>query len=253
MTLVPLLWMLATSLKTPKDVFSGYMFWPTTFSLNGYIRVFTEVPFMQWVSNSTVISLFLTLGQLTLGVLAAYAFAHFKFRGRDTLFFLVLMTMMIPPQVTMVPMYMIVNELGWLNSFTGVIVPHVASGYAIFLLRQSFMTIPRDLGDAAAIDGCSALGALWHVYLRLSTAVISALGMILLVGNWNEYYWPLLVLTDKLKQTLPIAFVQFREEESLEFVPTMAVATLSIVPILFIYVIAQRNFVEGFANSGLKG
>lgn len=251
--LIPLFWMLATSFKIPEDVFSGKLFWPTVFSLEGYIRVFTEIPLLRWFWNSTVIAVFQTAGQLAVGICAAFAFAHFRFPGRDAVFFFVLMTMMIPPQVTMVPTYIIVNELNWLNSFAGVIVPHIASGYAIFLLRQSFLTIPRDLGDAAAIDGCSAIGTMWHVYLRLSGAVISALAMILMVGNWNDYHWPLLILTDKLMQTLPVAFVQFREEEALEWVPTMATATLSMVPILLLYLAAQKNFIEGFTNSGLKG
>lgn len=252
-SLIPIFWMVATSLKVPQEVFSGPLFWVNHLNLDGYLRVFRDIPFTLWVSNSTVVAVLQTLGQLIVGVAAAFAFAHYRFPGRDALFFFVLMTMMIPLQVTMVPTYMIVNELGWLNTFAGVIVPHLASGYAIFLLRQSFMTVPRELGDAAVIDGCSPFGTMWHVYLRLSGAVISALAVILFVGNWNEYNWPLLVLSDKSMQTLPVAFVQFREEESLEWVPTMAVATLSMLPILMLYLAAQKNFIEGFMNSGLKG
>ncbi|NGM85277.1 carbohydrate ABC transporter permease [Paenibacillus sp. 7124] len=251
--LIPILWMLVTSVKAPQEVFSGHLFWAEHFNLNGYLRVFRDIPFTLWAWNSSVIAAAQTLGQLVVGLAAAFAFAHYRFPGRDALFFFVLMTMMIPPQVTMVPVYMIVNEMHLLNTFGGVIIPHLASGYAIFLLRQTFMTIPRELGEASVIDGCSAFGTMWHVYLRLSGTVLSALAVILFVGNWNDYHWPLLVLAEKSLQTLPVAFVQFREEESLEWVPTMAVATLSMLPILALYLAAQKQFIEGFMNSGLKG
>ncbi|MFC0213478.1 carbohydrate ABC transporter permease [Paenibacillus chartarius] len=251
--LIPILWMLATSLKAPQDVFAGPLFWTNQLNLDGYMRVLRDIPVGLWAWNSAFTAGLQTLGQLVVGVAAAYAFAQYRFPGRDALFFFVLMTMMIPQQVTMVPTYMIVNELNWLNTFAGVIVPHLASGYAIFLLRQSFMTVPRELGEASVIDGCRPLGTLWHVYLRLSGTVISALAVILFVGNWNDYHWPLLILSDKSMQTLPVAFVQFREEESLEWVPTMAVATLSMVPVLALYLLAQKQFIEGFMNSGLKG
>jgi multiple sugar transport system permease protein/sn-glycerol 3-phosphate transport system permease protein len=211
------------------------------------------VPLARWVWNSIVIAGLQTTGQVIVGILAAFAFAHFRFPGRDALFFFILMTMMIPQQVTMLPTYLIVNQFNWLNHFAGVIVPHLASGYAIFLLRQTFLTVPKELGDASVIDGCSPFGSMWHVYLRMSGPVISALAVIQFVGNWNDYQWPLLILTEKTRMPLPLAFVQFRAEESLEWVPSMAVAVLSMVPVLILFLIAQKRFVEGFANSGLKG
>lgn len=252
-SLVPILWMLSTSFKDAGEVFSGHLFWPDGFNLDGYMRVFREIPVARWAWNSAFTAGLQTMGQLAVGVAAAFAFAHYRFPGRDVLFFFVLMTMMIPPQVTMVPTYMIVNQLDWLNTYAGVIVPHVASGYAIFLLRQSFLTVPSELADASVIDGCRAFGTMWHVYLRVSGPVISALAVILFVGNWNDYHWPLLVLSEKSMQTFPVAFVQFRAEQALEWVPTMAVATLSMLPILALYLAAQKHFIEGFTNSGLKG
>ncbi|ADU32036.1 carbohydrate ABC transporter permease [Evansella cellulosilytica] len=252
-TLIPIFWMLATSVKTPSDVFSGNLFIPSTFSLDGYRQVFQEIPFLRWFLNSSIITVIQTGGQLLVAICAAYAFSHFRFRGRELLFFFVLMTMMIPPQVGMVPTYMIINQMGLVNSFAGVILPQLASGYAIFLLRQTFLTIPKDLGEAAKIDGCNPLQIMWHVYVRLSFTVLVALGLILFVNNWNDYHWPLLVLSDKELQTLPVAFVQFREEHNLDWVPTMAVATLAILPILLLYLIAQKKFVEGMTHTGLKG
>lgn len=252
-TLIPLVWMAATSFKTPENVFNGPMFWPGTFNLEGYVRVLREVPFFRWTANSTGIAVVQISAQIFVGVLAAYAFSHYHFPGKNVLFFFVLMTMMIPAQVTMIPTYMIVHELGWLNSFKGVIIPHIASGYAIFLLRQSFLTVPRELADTARIDGCNAFWTMWHVYIRLSVPVISALAVIQIVGVWNDYQWPLLILTDNLKQPLPLALIQFRQEQSLDYVPTMAVATLSMLPVIVLFLVAQRRFVEGFIGSGLKG
>lgn len=253
LTLLPLVWMAVTSLKTEGEVFSGPLLWLNGFHFEGYARVFRDTPFFHWLYNSVVLSSLQVAGQLVISILAAYAFSHFRFHGREVLFFFVLLTMMMPNQVTMVPTYIIVNELHWLNTFAGVVVPHMASGYAIFLLRQAFLTVPRELGEASVIDGCSAAGTLWHVYLRLISPVLGALTIILFIGIWNDYQWPLLVLTNKALQPLPLALVQFRQEESLEYVPTMAAAALSMLPILVLFMIAQRSFIEGFANSGLKG
>jgi multiple sugar transport system permease protein/sn-glycerol 3-phosphate transport system permease protein len=253
LVLLPLAWMVATSFKTAEGVFSGPLLWPNVWNWDGYRRVFQEVPLMRWAGNSLIIAVLQTFGQLTVGVLAAYAFAHFRFPGRDALFFFVLLTMMLPEQVTMVPTYLLVKQFNLLDSFAGVVMPHLASGYAIFLLRQSFLTVPRELGDAAEIDGCNAIRSLWHVYLRLAGPVLGALTIILFVGIWNDYQWPLLVLNDKLMLPITVALNQFRQEESLEYVPTMAVATLSMVPVVALFLAAQRYFVEGFAHSGLKG
>lgn len=251
--LMPIAWMVITSFKTEKSVFSGPAFWPDGFNLYGYAKVFTDLPILRWMANSLIIAILQVSGQIFISILAAYAFAHFRFRYREVLFFFVLMTMMIPQQVTMIPTYLIVNNLNWLNSFQGVIVPHLASGYAIFLLRQSFLIVPRELTDAAEMDGCGALRTLRHVYISTSLPMISALAAILFVGIWNDYQWPLLVLIDKMIQPLPVALTQFRVEGSLEYVPTMAVATLSTLPVIILFLAAQRNFIEGFSSSGIKG
>lgn len=251
--LIPFVWMVATSFKTSSHVFTNPMFWPRPFSLEGYIQVFQNVPLLAWLRNSIIIAGSQTVGQMLNGILAAFAFAHFRFPGRDALFFFVLITMMIPEQVTMLPIYLVVNHLHWLDRFEGVVVPHLASGYAIFLLRQTFLTVPKELDEASIMDGCGPLGSMWHVYLKLSGPVLSALAIILLVGNWNEFQWPLLVLSDKTLMPLPLAFVQFRQEESLEWVPSMAIAVLSMLPVILTFLFVQKQFIEGFANSGLKG
>jgi multiple sugar transport system permease protein/sn-glycerol 3-phosphate transport system permease protein len=253
-TLIPFLWMVSVSLKPMDDIFSdGIWFFPKTISMAGYAQVFQQTPFLTWAVNSLVISTLQTAGQVAIAFFAAYAFARFRFPGRDILFYFVLATMMIPMQAILVPTYITVNLLDWINTFQGVIIPHLASGYAIFLMRQFFLSVPGELSDAAAVDGCGPLRTLWHVYVPAAIPSIAALSIILFVNHWNEYYWPLMVLTDEEKLTLPIALVHFQNEGIFEWVPTMAAATMSTIPVLILYLFTQKKFVEGFTHSGLKG
>ncbi|CUH97243.1 hypothetical protein P22_3370 [Propionispora sp. 2/2-37] len=252
--LLPFLWMVSVSFKPANEVFQGGMwFFPTTVVWDGYRQVFEQTPFFTWMYNSMFIAAVSTCGQVLIAFFAAYAFTRFTFPGRDLLFYFVLATMIIPVQALMIPTFITVNLFGMINTLAGVIIPYLASGYAIFLLRQSFLGVPRELADAAAVDGCGELGILRHVYLPAAIPAITALSIILFVNHWNEYYWPLLVLTDEQKLTLPIALVRFQNEGFTEWVPTMAVATLSTIPVLILYLVSQKKFVEGFTNSGLKG
>lgn len=251
--LVPVIWMLSVSLRSPDEAFGRHLFWSGHLDWHGYRQAFTEVPFFRWLSNSFQIGVVQTLGQLFVGVCAAFAFAYYRFPGRDALFLFVLMTMMIPLQVTMVPTYLIVSSMNLLNTFAGVTLPHMASGFAIFLLRQSFLSVPKELAEAATIDGCGPFRVMGHVYVRLSGTMLWTLAVILFLGNFNEFNWPLLVLTDPERMPLPLAFQYFQSETRLDWSATMAVATLSMIPVLLLYLAAQRHIIEGFAQSGLKG
>ncbi|GIP19396.1 sn-glycerol-3-phosphate transport system permease protein UgpE [Paenibacillus montaniterrae] len=253
LTMIPIIWMISISLRSEQYVFSGHLVWTGPLHWENYVKALTEVPFFRWLGNSLRIGVIQTLGQVFIGVCAAFAFAYYRFPGRDILFLFVLMTMMIPMQVTLVPTYLIVNQLDALNTLTGVIVPHLASGFAIFLLRQSFISIPRELAEAAAIDGAGAFRLLWTVYIRMSGTILWTLGVIAFLSNFNEFNWPLLVLTDPELMPLPLAFQYFRTETQMDWGATMAIATLSMVPVLILYLVAQRYIVDGFAQSGLKG
>ncbi|WP_044479676.1 carbohydrate ABC transporter permease [Paenibacillus antibioticophila] len=253
LTMIPIIWMISISLRSEQYVFSGHLVWTGPLHWENYVKALTEVPFFRWLGNSLRIGVLQTLGQVFIGVCAAFAFAYYRFPGRDILFLFVLMTMMIPMQVTLVPTYLIVNQLDALNTLTGVIVPHLASGFAIFLLRQSFISIPRELAEAAAIDGAGAFRLLWTVYIRMSGTILWTLGVIAFLSNFNEFNWPLLVLTDPELMPLPLAFQYFRTETQMDWGATMAIATLSMVPVLILYLVAQRYIVDGFAQSGLKG
>lgn len=253
LTLVPIVWMVSISLRSEEYVFSGHLVWTGPLHPENYVKSLTEVPFFRWLVNSLRIGVLQTHGQMLVGVCAAFAFAYYRFPGRDVLFLFVLMTMMIPMQVTLVPTYLIVNQMNALNTLAGVIVPHLASGFAIFLLRQSFLAIPKELAEAAAIDGGGAVRVLWTVYIRMSGTMLWTLGVIAFMANFNEFNWPLLVLTDPDQMPLPLAFQYFRTETQMDWGATMAIAALSMVPVLVLYLAAQRHIVDGFAQSGLKG
>jgi multiple sugar transport system permease protein/sn-glycerol 3-phosphate transport system permease protein len=199
-----------------------------------------------------MVSTLLTTGQLITGVLAAYAFARWEFRGRELLFFLVLCTMMIPPQAVMLPLFMVINGFQWINTYRGLIIPHLAHGYVIFMMRQFFLQVPRELDEASQIDGAGPAFTLWHVYLSSALPALVSVALIQLVRNWNEYYWTLVVITDQIKLTLPVAIVSFRDETLVRWVPTMSSAAMSVLPIVALYLFAQRFFHQSELASGTK-
>src|SRR5262245_32513623 len=222
-------------------------------TLSGYAEVFQRAPFLRWMGNSLIVSALLTAGQVVTSFLAAYAFARFPFRGREVCFYFVLLTMMVPPQTLMVPSYVLLHQLGWVNTFAGLVVPHLAWGFGIFMLRQFFLGVPRELVDAAALDGCGHARTLWHVFLPLSRSALAALAVIAFVTSWNDYYWPLIVVTQDEMRTLPIGIPRFRGAEAdVQWQATMAAATMATLPVLVVYAIAQRHFLEGISRTGLK-
>lgn len=253
LVLTPVVWMAAIAFSSASHVFQRFLLlFPRHVSLAGFGEVFRETPFFRWGLNSLFVAGTLTAGQLSFGVLAAYALARYRFRGREVVFFLVLCSMLVPPQAIMLPTFLVVNDLHWVNTYRGVIIPHLASGYVIFLLRQFFMQVPRELEEASILDGCNSLQTLLLIYLRPSMVVLAGVGVIEFVTNWNDYYWPLLVLMSTSKMKLPLAVVNFRNDALVQWVPTMAAATLSVLPAMTIYVVAQRHFTSGFMQSGIK-
>jgi ABC-type glycerol-3-phosphate transport system permease component len=252
---VPYLWMALLSLKPTGQLFSPEAWLDLRhLTAEGYAEVFRRAPFLRWAANSVVVSVLLTAGQVATSFLAAYAFARFAFRGREACFYFVLLTMMIPPQTLMVPSYVLLHQLGWINTFAGLIVPHLAWGFGIFMLRQFFLGVPRELAAAAALDGCGHLRTLWHVFLPLSRSALAALAVVAFVAAWNDYYWPLIVVTQDEMRTLPIGIPRFRGAEAdVQWQATMAAATMSTLPVLVLYAFAQRHFLQGISRTGLKG
>ena len=252
---LPYAWMVLLSFKPTADLFAPEAWFRFgNLGIDGYREVFRRAPFLTWTGNSLLVGALLTVGQVVTSFLAAYAFARFEFPGRELAFYGVLVTMMIPPQTLMVPSYVLLHQLGWINTVAGLVVPHLASGFGIFMLRQFFLGVPRELGDAAALDGCGHLRTLWHVFLPLSRSALVALGVIAFVAAWNDYYWPLIVVTRDEMRTLPIGIPRFRGAEAdVQWQATMAAAALATLPVLALYAFAQRHFLEGISHTGLKG
>lgn len=251
----PFYWMIATSLKSEARVFAFPPEWiPSPPILDSYQYIFMELPFTTYVFNSVKVSFLSTLGTVLSSSLAAYAFARVRFRGREVLFLLTLAALMIPAQVTMIPLYVVMTRIGWVDSHLPLIAPaYFGSAFGIFLMRQYFMTIPQELNDAAKIDGCSHFGVYWRIMLPLAKAVIATLALLSFMGSWNDLLGPVIYLYDGELFTLPLALTRFRGQYYTQWANMMAGATVSLVPILVVFLFTQQYFVRGVVLSGLKG
>jgi multiple sugar transport system permease protein len=245
----------ATSLKTEARVFAFPPEWiPNPPILDSYQYLFFELPFATYVVNSVKISFLWTLGVVLSSSLAAYAFARVRFRGRETLFIITLAALMIPAQVTMIPLYVVMTRIGWVDSHWPLIAPaYLGSAFGIFLIRQYFMTIPQELNDAAKIDGCSHFGVYWRIMMPLSKAVLATLALLSFMGSWNDLLGPVIYLYREELFTLPLALTRFRGMYYTEWANMMAGATISLTPILIVFLFTQQYFVRGVVLSGLKG
>lgn len=254
-SLVPFFWMVSTSLKEFGQVFLFPPVWiPDPITTEAYSKLLTNVPFPIWTMNTFVVSATIMLGQLVSCSLAAYAFARLRFRGRDRLFVLYLGTLMIPYQVTLIPTYVLFNQLGLINSYAVLILPGVfGSAFGTFLLRQFFQTIPRELEDAATIDGAGHFTIYRTIIMPLSGPALAALGVFVFMHHWNDFLWPLVTISETKRKTLTIGLATLQGQYNTEWTQMMAGAVLSLLPILIVFFLAQRYFVEGITLSGIKG
>ena len=258
MMMTPFLWMLLTSLKTQQEAFQyPPSFLPKTPQWRNYAQLFTQVPFARYFVNTTIVTLAVVAGQVLISSLAAYAFARLKFMGRDTIFLFYLATMMVPFQITLIPLYLLVFQLGWVNTYWGLIAPGLSSAYGIFLLRQAFLTLPEELSDAARIDGASEFGIYWRIFLPLNGPALATLGVFAFLGTWTDLLWPLLIVRDERLRTLELGLAYFNSAVPQFVQPNwpllMAAAVVVMLPIIVVYLFTQRYFVEGIAVSGVKG
>jgi multiple sugar transport system permease protein len=258
MMVVPFLWMVTTSLKAPGTEFAyPPQILPTQFDFSNYQRLFDNLPFGQYLLNTLFITLATVVGQVTICSLAAYGFARLNFMGRDTIFVLYLTTMMIPFQITLIPMYLIITGLGWVNTYQGLIVPGISSAFGIFLLRQSFLNIPRDYQDAARIDGASEWVIFTRVFLPLNGPALATLSVFAFMGTWTDLLWPLLIARSEQMRTLELGLAYFNARPNAFLQPNwpllMAGSVVVMLPVLVVYIVAQRYFIQGIALSGVKG
>ncbi len=255
---VPFLWMLTVSLRTPGSEFSyPPQILPREFNFSQYQRLFANLPFARYFLNTVIVTAGTVVGQLAICSLAAYGFARLKFMGRDTIFVLYLTTMMIPFQITLIPTYLIITQLGWVNTYQGLIVPGISSAFGIFLLRQSFLNIPRDYQDAARIDGAGEFTIFTRVFLPLNGPTLATLGVFAFMGTWTDLLWPLLIARSEQMRTLELGLAYFNVRPNAFVQPNwpllMAGAVVVMLPVLLVYIVAQRYFVQGISLTGVKG
>jgi multiple sugar transport system permease protein len=252
--LLPFVWMLSTSLKEPGDVFIYPPQWlPQPVVWQNYLETITIMPFGRFYLNSTIQAVSVTVLQLLTASLAAFAFARLRFRGRDTLFLLYLATMMIPFQVTMIPNFIVMHFLGWIDTFRALILPPAFSAFSTFLLRQYFMSIPVELDDAARVDGASSFRIWWQIIMPLSGPALATLAIFTFLGQWNNFLWPLVVTNSEEMWTLPVGLASFQGQYSIEWHLLMAGSVIAVVPILVIYIVGQKWFVRGITLTGMGG
>jgi multiple sugar transport system permease protein len=252
-TLVPFIWMVLTSFKDLGEIFTyPPKFFPEKLKLENYVNAFEAAPFGRYYLNSMFVAVVVTLGQLVTCSLAAFAFARLNFRGRNVLFFIFLGTMMIPYNVTMIPSFMVLYWLGWIDSFKALIVPGLASAFGVFLLRQFFLTIPKELEEAAYIDGATRLQVLWRIIIPLAKPALATLAIFTFMGVFNDFIWALIVLNSEEMRTVQLGLAIFRDRYLTQWDLLMAGSVTAVLPILIVFFFAQQYFIKGITLSGLK-
>jgi len=252
--MAPLAWMILTSLKSPNaDVLDPSKWIPETFHWKNYRTVWVEIDFARALLNSVFVTLCVTGGQLFTSSMAAFAFARLNFTGRDKIFLGYLATLMIPAAVTPRPVFILLRQLRWINTYYALIVPPMFSAYGTLLLRQFFLGIPRELEEAAVIDGCSTWGIYTRIILPLGKPALSALGILTFIGCWRSFMWPLIVTHYKELFTLPVALASFQDMHRVDWTLLMAGSVIMILPMVVVFLIGQRFFIEGIQLGSIKG
>ncbi|CDN09866.1 ABC transporter sugar permease [Richelia intracellularis] len=253
--LFPLLWLLGTSLKSStENIFqSPPQLLPAQPTIHNFITVCQTLPFAQYLFNSTFVAICVVGVNLILSALAAYPLARLSFLGRDWIFVAIVSTIMIPFQIVMIPLYILTVRLGLTNTYWGIIFPNLANAFGIFLLRQAFMGVPKEMEEAARMDGCSELGLWWHIMLPAIRPALVTLAIFVFIGSWCDFLWPLLVIQDEKLYTLPLGVSKLVGTFSLDWRLVAAGSLISIVPVLIVFLALQRYIVPTETGSGVKG
>ncbi|TQM14634.1 carbohydrate ABC transporter permease [Pseudonocardia kunmingensis] len=251
----PLYWLLATSLKTPDEIYQfPPAWWSSGLTWENFRLAWEAAPFDRFFVNSTVATVAGTALKVVNAVLTAYAFVHLRFPFKNVLFLAILGAMMVPGHVTLLPNYLTVASLGWINTYAGLIIPGIGSAFATFLMRQHFLTLPREVTDAASVDGAGHLRTLWQVVLPMSRPMLVTVVVITAVEEWNNFVWPLIVTNTAEMRTLPIGLLLLKDQEGpANWGTTMAGTTFVLVPMLLIFFVAQRWIVGGITAGAVKG
>lgn len=253
--ILPFFWMVSTSLKAfPETIKVPIQWLPKVLQWGNYPHIWENQPLWKnYFFNSFYTTIVTVIVEVILSIFAAYAFSRMKFFAKNLLFVLLLSTMMIPGEVLLVPNYMTLAKLGWINSYNALIIPWVVSVFAIFLLRQHFLQIPDELQEAAYLDGAGHTRFLFQIMVPLSRAPIATIALLKFVGSWNAFLWPLIVTNTPKMRTVPIGLMSLMQDEGPQYQIWMAAATLALIPVVLVFLAAQRQFMESVAKSGLKG
>ncbi|MCU1556502.1 MAG: carbohydrate transporter permease [Microbacteriaceae bacterium] len=249
----PFVWMVLTSFKSQSEIFGdpGNLL-PKALNFDNYVRVWTELPFARLFLNSIIFAGGVTVLSVFFDSLAAYALARLSFPGKTIAFFVVIATLMVPYQITLVPLFQTVFDLHWLNTYQGLIVPRATSAFGIFLLRQFFVSVPRDLDQAARIDGAGEFRIYWSIMLPLAKPALATLAIFHFMNNWNDFLWPLIITNTDEMRTIPAGLTLFAGQYVTDHGVLMAGATISLLPLAVAFFFAQRYFVQGIATTGIK-
>ena len=249
----PLYWMFATAVRPKKEIFGGGLdLVPSTFVWSNFSDAWNKLPWDQFYINSIAIAAIAVPVTVFINLLAGYTFAKYKFPGRDVLFLLMISTLMIPIQVIMVPEFLIVAKLGWVNTWWGVLVPRAAEAFGLFMVRQFMVSIPDELIEAARLDGAGEFAIFRRVVLPLSWPVIAVLSIFTFMWRWNDFAWPLVVLQEQSAYTVPLGLNLMKGQYFTDWTGLMSMSLLSIIPMMLVFIFFQRYFIQGIASTGLK-
>lgn len=252
--LFPIYWMVLTAFKPVHEIFVyPPTFLPSRFTFDNFVEAWNTAPFGRYFINTIIMTSFTVASHVAIACLTAYAFVSIRFPGRDAIFLVFLGTMMIPSVVTLVPTFVMIKKLNWINTYRGLIIPHAVSVFGIFLIRQFFLTVPKDYEDAARIDGCGRFGILWQMYIPLAKPAIAALSIFSFYHVWNEFFWPLVITSTNEMRTLSVGLRYFIDESAVDWELVMSGSTMVVAPVLFAFFLLQRQFVRGITMTGLKG
>ncbi len=249
--IVPVVWMVSTSFKPLKQVYQSNWI-PNPATLDNYIKVFDRIPVMRMLGNSLIVSVCVTFFQLFIGTMAAYAFARIRFQGRGVIFVIFLGTMMIPSYIIIIPLYLIIDRLGLVNTYLAMILPKMVSVFAIYMLRSFFASMPRELDESAFIDGASRWRVLFSIFVPLAKAAYAALLIFLFMNAWNDFMWPLIVTSEESMRTMQVGVAYFKDSNTTDYGATMAASFLCSIPILAVFLFANKQIVQGITMTGIK-
>ena len=248
----PFLWMLLSSFKDIREILD-INFFPQTWTLANYREVIFDTRFPRWFFNSLVVALATTISALFFCSLIGYTLTRMRFPGRNFIFILILSTLMVPTEMLVIPWFVMSSDFGWINTFWGIAFPGLMPAFGVFLMRQFFQTLPRDLFDAARVDGMDEFGLFWRIGLPLIRPALAALGIFAFIGNWNAFLWPLIIAKSASMRTIPVGIALFSGEAGTAWNLIMAANALAIIPVLLVFFVFQKQIIEGVVLTGTKG